>query len=212
MIQISSPDAEGKVVHTVQSYQTLTTISQAYGITVDAILNMNGIQADWPLQIGQILLVSPGTITPSATPRPLSPIEKLTPASDGKYYHTVQSGETISWIAGLYEVNMYDLMAWNGLDESSILQPEQKLILNVTPPATATFTAGPPTLTPTATREAPTPSFTPSSQNPTGAEIMPTAAAASTPVSGSLQVIRYASIGLAAVVLGIVVFFMRRKK
>ena len=209
MIQKSTPDAEGKVVHTVQSYQTLTTISQAYGVTVDAILNMNGIQADWPLQIGQKLLVSPGTITPSATPRPLSPIEMLTPASDGKYYHTVQSGETVSWIAGLYGVNMYDLMAWNGLTDSSILQPDQKLVLQVTPPATATFTPGPPTLTPTATREAPTPS---SSPNPTGAELTPTIAAAPTPVSGSLQLIRYASIGLAAVVLGLVVFFIRRKK
>jgi LysM repeat protein len=181
-------------------------------VKIPTILTLNNIQEDWPLQIGQKLLISPGVVTPSPTPRPLTPIEKLTPASDGKYYHAVQSGETVSWIAGLYGVNMYDLMAWNGLDDSSILQPEQKLILQVTPPATATFTPGPPTLTPTATLEAPTPSLTPSGPNPIGAEITPTTAAESTAAGLGMQVIRFVSIGLAAVVLGIVVFFMRRKK
>jgi len=57
---------------------------------------LNGLQADWPLQIGQKLLISPGNITPSPT---LSAIQKLTPEADGNYYHTVQSGETLSWIA-----------------------------------------------------------------------------------------------------------------
>ena len=32
MIQVSTPDADGKVVHTVQAYQTLITIAQAYGV------------------------------------------------------------------------------------------------------------------------------------------------------------------------------------
>ena len=71
-------------------------------MTVDTILRLNGLQVDWPLQIGQKLLISPGNVTPSPTPRPLTPVEKLTPASDGNYYHTVQSGETLSWIANLY--------------------------------------------------------------------------------------------------------------
>lgn len=171
MIVPSKPDADGKIVHTVQAYQTLITISQAYHVTVNSILTLNGIQIDWPLRIGQKLLISPGSVTPSPTPRPLTPIEKLTPASDGKYYHIVQSGETLSWIAGLYHVTVADLVAWNGLNDASIIQPKQKLILQVTPPATLTSTPGPPTATATVT-----PTLLPSTatQNPTRTALSPT--------------------------------------
>ncbi len=75
MVVPNPPDEEGKIVHTVESYQTLSTIGRAYQVSVDTLLNLNGLQIDWPLQIGQQLLVSPGLI--------LSPIERLTPESDG---------------------------------------------------------------------------------------------------------------------------------
>jgi LysM repeat protein len=99
MIQVSTPDVDGRIIHTVQAYNTLITIADAYGTNVDRILAYNGLQLDWPLQIGQKLLIDPGHFTPSPTPRPLSPIERLTPESDGKYYHTVSSGETLSGIS-----------------------------------------------------------------------------------------------------------------
>lgn len=162
MIQKATPDADGRIVHEVKAYQTLIRIAEAYGTTVDALLAYNGIQADWPLQIGQKLIIYPGNITPSPTPRPLTPIEKLTPAADGKYYHTVQSGETLAWIAKLYEVSLNDLMAWNGLNAMSIIHPGDRILLQVTPPVTPTFTPSP-TLPPTATPVPPTatPSPTP---------------------------------------------------
>jgi LysM repeat protein len=153
MIVPSTPDADGKVVHTVAAYQNLTTISQAYDISVKSILALNGLQEDWVLQVGQRLLISPGRVTPSPTPRPLTPLQKLTPSSDGRYYHVVQSGETLLWIAGLYELSVAELTAWNGLTADAIIRPEQKLLLLVTPPPTATATPAPSTATPTPTRE-----------------------------------------------------------
>jgi LysM repeat protein len=156
MVQVSTPDPDGKIVHTVQAYQTLSTIAKAYSIKIDRILALNGIQLDQPLRIGQKLLINPGNKTPSPT---LRAIEKLTPDSEGRYYHIVKSGETLSRIAALYEVSLDALMAWNGLNESSILYPEQKLFLQITPPATATFTPAPYTQTPTVTKLAPTSTF-----------------------------------------------------
>jgi len=153
MIVLAAPDADGKIVHEVQPYQALITISDAYHIPVDRILTLNGLQADWPLQIGQKLVIDPGNVTPSPT---LSNIQKLTPEADGNYYHTVQSGETLLWIAGLYNVSLADLMAWNGLSNASVIYAEQELLLRVTPPATMTFTPNPPTITPS-----PRPSVTP---------------------------------------------------
>jgi LysM repeat protein len=163
MIVPAAPDPDGRIVHEVQAYQALITISDAYHVPVDRILVLNGWQADWPLQIGQKLLIDPGHVTPSPT---LSNIQKLTPEADGNYYHTVRSGETLSWIAGLYEVPLADLMAWNGLASTSVIRPEQKLILRVTPPATATFTPSPTS----AVTPSPSPSIT--SPPPTGTPLV----------------------------------------
>ena len=162
MIIPKTPDADGKIIHEVQPYQALITIGEAYHVSVDRILVLNGLQADWPLQIGQKLLIDPGHVTPSPT---LSNIQKLTPEADGNYYHTVQSGETLLWIAGLYEVPLADLMAWNGLNSTSVIYPSQKLVLLVTPPATPTLTPNPPTTTPS-----PSPSMT--SPAPTGTPLV----------------------------------------
>ncbi|MBT7324539.1 MAG: LysM peptidoglycan-binding domain-containing protein, partial [Anaerolineae bacterium] len=119
------------------------------------------ILADWPLQIGQKLVISGGNITPSPT---LTLLQRLTPEADGKYYHVVQSGETLSWIAGLYEVPLADLLNWSGLNSASVIRPGQNLLLLVTPPATPTFTPSPTSIAPT-----PAPSATPSppTANPT---------------------------------------------
>ena len=153
MFALQTPDADGRIIHEVQPYQALFTIAEAYQVPVERILSLNGLQADWNLQIGQKLVISPGNITPSPT---LSAIQKVTPESDGKYYHTVQSGETLSWIASLYDIPLTDLMTWNGLNNSSVIRPGQKLLLLVTPPATSTPTPGPTMVTPT-----PAPSLTP---------------------------------------------------
>ena len=170
MVLLASPDAEGKIVHEVQPYQALILIAEAYNVKVDTILALNALQADWPLQIGQKLLIDPGNVTLSSTPRPLAAIERLTPASDGNYYHTVQSGEYLAWIADLYDVSLAELMAWNGLTSASIIRPGQQLLLRVTPPPTITpIPSAVSTLTPTPL----TPAFTPE--------------ATSTPSSGDVE-------------------------
>ena len=162
MVQLATPDVDGRIVHEVQPYQALLMIADAYKVKVDTILTLNGLQADWPLQIGQKLLVDPGHVTPSPTPRPLTPIELLTPSSDGNYYHTVKSGEYLAYIADLYQITLSELIAWNGLTTGSVLQPGQQLLLRVTPPAT--FTPVPvtlqPTVKPTSTQTLPVPTAT----------------------------------------------------
>ena len=136
----SLPDEDGRIIHSVAAYQTLSTIGAAYEVSVERLLLLNGLQLDWPLQIGQELIIDPGHITPGATPRPLTAFEKLTPAADGLYYHTVQDGETLSAIAARYEITLEALLSWNGLSSASIIQPGQALLLQITPPSTPTST------------------------------------------------------------------------
>jgi LysM repeat protein len=212
MFTTSTPEPDGKIVHTVQAYQTLSSIAQAYGVTVSTILGLNRLQEDWPLQIGQSLIIHPSNITPSPTPRPLTPIEKLTPSGDGKYYHTVQNGENLAWIANLYQIGLNDLMGWNGLNGGTVLQPGMQLLLQVTPPPTATYTpsAIPPTATATltATPAPPTATATPSatpSQTPTRAPLFPE--------DSGFTSTWFLAVGIGVVIVVVaVVFFSLRKK
>ena len=197
MVVAQTPDADGKIIHEVQPYQALITISDAYHVPVERILTLNGLQQDWPLQIGQRLVINPGNITPSPT---LSNIQKLTPEADGNYYHTVQSGETLMWIAGLYAVPLSDLMAWNGLNSTSVIYPDQKLLLLVTPPATATLTPSPATITPT-----PSPSKT---QGPPTAT--PTVIVTETPSLREFGLPLL--IGVAMIVMGVLVWWRFSRK
>jgi LysM repeat protein len=176
MVFLATPDANGIIIHEVQPYQALFTIADAYEIDVERILALNGLQADWPLQIGQELLVDPGNVTPSPTPRPLTPIEQLTPDADGNYYHVVKAGEYLAWIADLYEINVTQLTNWNSLSQGSVIQPGQKLLLRVTPPATETPIPTPSTPTPipsaTQTLVPPTPTHNPPTASPTVTQLV----------------------------------------
>jgi LysM repeat protein/uncharacterized protein YkwD len=185
-IQISTPDADGKITHVVQSYQTLSTIAQAYGMKVETILALNNLQPDWPLQIGQKLTMHPSNITPSPT---LAPIQRLTPADDGKFYHTVHAGETLLGIAHYYNISLDQLMNWNGLNNASIIRTDQKLLLAVTPPATITPTP----LPATATRLPPTPTIpntpVPPTPTPTALATQPLANVPTLPVMALVFVV-----------------------
>lgn len=212
MVQREAADADGKIVHEVQVYNTLISISEAYKVPVERILANNGLQLDWPLQIGQKLIINPGNATPSPTPRPLTPVERLTPESDGSYVHTVSSGETLSWISSYYGISTGDLMAWNGLTGSSIIIPGQKLVLQVTPPATETPIAPPASSTP---RPSPTLTPSPTVDSTATLAVSPTATAteAASPFAGrngiGMVILLVALAGVGLIGVG---FLTRRKR
>jgi LysM repeat protein len=125
---------------------------------VESLLALNNWSVDWPLQLEQKLLIKAPNWTPTPTDLPLSPIERLTPAADGKYYHVVKDGQNPQWIADYYGISVNDLLAWNFLTKESILYVGNRLVLNITPPATATPLPSPTPVPPT---ETPQPTSTP---------------------------------------------------
>jgi LPXTG-motif cell wall-anchored protein len=100
-------------------------------------------------------------------------------------------------------------MNWNGLGTTSIIHPEQKLVLQVTLPATQTSTPGPPTATLTPTAAAPT--LTPILISTTTVPSPPSPAAPSS-TGGGTSAIWFVSIGLAAGALVLGLLFSRRKQ
>jgi len=203
---IATPDNQGRIVHVVEAYQNLSKIGGAYGVSVNRLVELNGITVETPLQVGQRLLIKGPDQTPTPTPVPLSPLQKLTPAADGKYYHMVTEGQTLVWIAGLYGVTYTDLMAWNYLNASSVIYPGERLLLQVTPPATNTPTPLPPT-------ETPLPSPTPSPSPTVTRLFLPTSTASETPAElGVAENPNNWLLILAGAAVGAAVYFIIRSK
>lgn len=82
----------------------------------------------------------------------MSPVVTSTPNYDGYIYHTVQSGQTLFYIALAYGVTVDYIKEQNGLNSNDIYEGQTLKIMQApTPTPTATFTPTPvfPTRTPT---------------------------------------------------------------
>jgi LysM repeat protein len=86
----NTPNPDGIILHTVQYGETLTTIAQAYEVSIDQILSNSGLSATTTeLREGQELLIQTAqeptiTLTPTpteepATPTPTQPRPTMTP-------------------------------------------------------------------------------------------------------------------------------------
>jgi LysM repeat protein len=209
MVQLATPGPDGSIVHIVRSYQYLDLIAQAYGVPLKTILDLNSMAATDVLVVGQKLVIKGSLMTPTPTTRPLTPIERLTPGPDGKYYHIVAEGQNPTWIAQYYGITLADLIAWNGGNEARVWYPGEKMLLEVTPPPTLTPTLAPPTATPI-------PSLTPTQ---TGTP-QPTATIDLTPLAQAVLEQERAEgkktlliwIGIGAAAIGVAGWYLMHKK
>ena len=118
--------------HTVQSGDTLWKIAQKYGVTVQMIVNANGIDVTKPLMVGQKLVIP--AITQPTVPTQPEPVKIVT--------HTVQSGDTLWKIAQQYGITVQAIVDANSLDTANSLMIGQKLIIPELPVTTHTVQSG----------------------------------------------------------------------
>lgn len=137
-------------IHVVEAGETLFRISRTYGLTVDRLRELNGIEGD-TIEIGQRLRVSDGTapppapvIEPAPPPRPVPPpqepvAEPVAPvepfpgdpdpaAPSGAETHVVRAGETLFRIALRYDTTVDDIRRLNGIDGDQI-EVGQRLVV-----------------------------------------------------------------------------------
>lgn len=109
----SVPVNESKpaVIHTVQSGDTLWKIAQKYETTIQAIVDLNKIDPNKPLYIGQKL-----TVRESAPDAPA-------------VVHTVQAGDTLWKIAQKYSTTIQAIVDVNKLDPNIPLNIGQKITI-----------------------------------------------------------------------------------
>lgn len=105
----------------------------------------NGTQTMYVIVIGRPASgpVSPSTSTePQAEPLIITPITLAQPREDGAIVHTVLEGQAMWQIAAHYEADLAHLYLINGLNEESVLQPGDEVMVRLPdgapPPPTPT--------------------------------------------------------------------------
>jgi murein DD-endopeptidase MepM/ murein hydrolase activator NlpD len=101
--------------HRVVKGDRLSTLARAYGVTVDALADVNGLEPPYVIYVGQVLQL-PERGDAHATP--------IT-AADGGY--RIRPGDTLSGLANRFDVAMSELAAINRLDPPYRLEIGQHL-------------------------------------------------------------------------------------
>lgn len=130
--------------YTVQAGDTVIGLAVRYNVSVQSILDANGLRTGDNIIVGQPLKIPQPTPTatepPTATPLPAQMTEAARPR------HTVAAGETLLALANFYKVDFYALMEVNGISNPDSVREGQVLVIPIDRPLT---TAGPtPTPTP----------------------------------------------------------------
>ena len=125
------PGLAGQVV--VKQGETLSDIADRYHVSVDRLLQLNGIKDPKGLQVGTKLTV-PGA--PSSSSRGAGGGSSTSGAGRGNY--TVKSGETISEIADRYGISPNRLLELNGIKDPKGLQVGSRITVPTAGPAKPT--------------------------------------------------------------------------
>jgi LysM repeat protein len=137
------------IVHQVESGESPLFIAGLYGVTLESLLETNGLEEGDLIRVGESLRIP--TATPILGPDGLPMTPPPTPTPDVRAVaYTVQAGDTLAFIAARFGVTVEAIQEANGLEPDAIIRPNQPLLI---PPASAADqpTPGyPPTATPTA--------------------------------------------------------------
>lgn len=108
-------------IHVVRKNETLSSIAKRYGVRVKDIERWNNLNSRDLIYPGQKLALEAGQVR------------------DGSgLVHRVSPGETLSGIAGKYEVSLREILAANDLGSDSLIYPDQKIRI----PGASAATAG----------------------------------------------------------------------
>ena len=107
---VLAQETSNLTIHVVQRGETLFRIARTYGVTMDSLAQLNGITNINNIAVGQRLLIP-------------------TTGAGSPQTHTVQPGETLQSISGLYGISITDLAALNNIADPNSLAVGQVLAI-----------------------------------------------------------------------------------
>ncbi|MEA1962535.1 MAG: NlpC/P60 family protein [Bacillota bacterium] len=113
-----------QVDYTVQSGDSLWSISHYHGISINQIQELNGLQSDF-IKIGQVLILKntcPEDVNNNVTAEIESPVEDV---------YVIQPGDSLSSIAQKFGTSVTNLMIANGLTGEFLLAGDTLVIQRV---------------------------------------------------------------------------------
>ena len=165
---VKSNAPEGSVEYKVVKGDTLWGIGMVYGVSVQRLAEINGIDEKAPLKVGQVLMIPPdaknavgkpipqkktetkaatSTAKPAETKKTTTTISAKPVAKEGESLYVVKSGDSLSVIAQRHHVKLADLVAANKIDPKATLRIGQTLVI---PAASASAASSTKTSTATA--------------------------------------------------------------
>ena len=121
----SATPASKQQFHTVRAGEHLTGISRAYGVTIAAIAEANGVADPSRIYAGQRLTIPAAAAVP-AKPKPAAPAPAPAPK---QRVHTVRAGEHLTGIARAYGVTIAAVAEANGVADPSRIYAGQRLTI-----------------------------------------------------------------------------------
>jgi LysM repeat protein len=134
----ATPGADGEETYTIADGDSLSTIADRFGVTVEELMEANGISDPTALTVGQVLVIPDAQVagapdTATEPPPEPAPTEASAPTDvPQQQIHVVQEGEIPETIAAQYGITADQLMAANGITDPTSLYIGQELII---PPA-----------------------------------------------------------------------------
>jgi LysM repeat protein len=114
-----TPTLPPYTTYTIEWGDSLWSIALEFGVTVEALMEANGLSEDAILDVGQELLIP--LALEETTPQPTSSPQGI--------IYTVAPGDTLWSIALEFGIAVEALMEANGLSEDAILDVGQELII-----------------------------------------------------------------------------------
>jgi LysM repeat protein len=125
-VVVPAPENENSVFHEVKVGETLFSIAQEHGVSVDDLTRWNKLEST-SLKVGQLLLLKNGV---KANPKDsVSAPRSTAQVTKTMRYHVVIKGETVYSIAKLYSQPVDSIIAWNNIVNGAIF-PGKEIIVS----------------------------------------------------------------------------------
>ncbi len=130
--RFKSYDAQGSglfVEHKVRRGQTLSHLSQRYGVPISVIMELNGLTNKHRLRVGQRLIIPANTRVAQKARSKINLSKKAKKKATKSSIYTVKKGDTLSELAMRFSTTPREIKNANGLRDMHRIKVGQKLII-----------------------------------------------------------------------------------